>query len=176
MNGRNQLRKQNKDEEFGNLTLLKKTIGGIINKNDIKEDYIENHGKKKWAITRGLKFTVTAIVPTIITRLSVNISVPCAILPMAASTRLGLVFKCCQVFQPSPITCDQSNSRHDKHFHVFQEGHACTKTGMIVVGVFEQHAATFQQVYAAAVMVVDCVPGSRKLDDSGGELVSQIMG
>ncbi|WKA05744.1 hypothetical protein VitviT2T_023692 [Vitis vinifera] len=54
---------------------------------------------------------------------------------MAASTRLGLVFKCCQVFQPSPITCDQSNSRHDKHFHVLQEGHACTKTGMIVVGV-----------------------------------------
>ena len=47
---------------------------------------------------------------------------------------------------------------------------------MMVVGVFEQHAATLQQVYAAAVMVVDCVPGSRKLDDSGGELVSQIMG
>ena len=81
---------------------------------------------------------------------------------MAASTRLGLVFKCCQVFQPSPITCDQSNSRHDKHFHVLQEGHACTKAGMIVVGVFEQHAATFQQVYAAAVMAVDWVswPGS----------------
>lgn len=74
-----------------------------------------------------------------------------------------------------PITCDQSNSRHDKHFHVLQEGHACTKTGMIVVGVFEQHAATFQQVYAAAVMVVDCVSESRKLDESGGELVSQIM-
>ena len=74
------------------------------------------------------------------------------------------------------VTCGQSSSRRAKHFHVFQEGHACTKTGMIVVGVFEQHAATFQQVYAAAVMVVDCVPGSRKLDDSGGELVSQIMG
>ena len=29
---RNHLRKQNKDEEFGDLTLSKKTIGGIINK------------------------------------------------------------------------------------------------------------------------------------------------
>ena len=32
MNVRNQLRKQNKDEALGNLSLLKKTIGGIINK------------------------------------------------------------------------------------------------------------------------------------------------
>ena len=32
MNVRNQLRKQNKDEALGNLPLLKKTIGGIINK------------------------------------------------------------------------------------------------------------------------------------------------
>ena len=46
----------------------KKTIGGIIKENDIKEDYIENHGKKKWARARGLKFTATVL--TIITKLS----------------------------------------------------------------------------------------------------------
>ena len=94
----------------------KKTIGGIIKENDIKEDYIENHGKKKWAITRGLKFTATAIVPTIITRLSVNISVPCAILPMAASIRLGLVFKCCQVFSAKSSTVGTVRETHE-HSH-----------------------------------------------------------
>ena len=96
---RNQLRKQNYDEEFGNLTLFKKkTIGGIINKMICGKINLKLTGRGKWVITRGLKFTATATIPTIITRLSANTFVSCAILPMAASTRLGLVFKRCQVF------------------------------------------------------------------------------
>ena len=48
-------------------------------------------------------------------------------------------------------------------------------TVMTVVNVSDHHPATFRRVHVVAVMTVDCVSESMKLDEAGGKLMSQIM-